>query len=68
MLVEAQNEAQARELGQAALEKQHAERRRRIDRDVPVNILIVQLATRDEIEFCKRGEEMLAHEAAMKLD
>jgi hypothetical protein len=68
VLVEAENEGQARELGQVALEEQHAELRRGLNRDVPVNILVVRPATTDEIEFSQWGEEMLAQERAGKLD
>lgn len=58
----ADNEAQARELGHAALEELHAVLRRRLDRNVPVNILVVRPATTDEIEFCRWGDEALARE------
>jgi hypothetical protein len=67
-LVEAENEAQARELGRVALDEQHAELRRRLGRDVPVDILVVRPATTDEVEFCRWGEEALAQERAEKLD
>ncbi len=60
VLVEAENEGQALELGRVALEEQRVELRRRLDRDVPVNILVVRPATTDEIEFCRWGEELLA--------
>jgi hypothetical protein len=29
---------------------------------MPVNILVVRLATTDEVEFCRRNEETLARE------
>ena len=63
VLVESENEEQARELGRAALEKLHAEVGRRIGMEMPVNILVVRPATTDEIEFCRWGEEMLARES-----
>jgi hypothetical protein len=66
VLVEAENEAQARELGQVALEKLYAEAGRQIGKNVPVNILVVRPAITDEIEFCRWGEEMLARERALK--
>jgi hypothetical protein len=66
VLVEAEDEAQARELGQAALLEQHAELRRRLGRDVRVNNLDVRPATSDEIEFCRWREAMLAQERATK--
>ena len=45
-----------------ALEEQHAELRRHLDQDVPVNILVVRPATTDEIEFSRWNEETLARE------
>ncbi len=68
VLVEAENETQARELGRLGLENLHAEVGRRIGKDLPEDILFVRPATTDEIEFCRWGEEMLARERAMKLD
>ncbi len=68
VLVEADSEAQARELGRAALVTLYAELRRQLHRDVPVSILVVRPATTDEIEFCRWGEEMLAQERSTKLD
>ena len=41
VLVEAENEEQARELGRVALEKLHADVGRRIGMDMPVEILVV---------------------------
>ncbi len=63
VLVEAENEVQARELGRVALEELHAEVGRRLGKDLPVNILVVRPATTDEIEFCRWGEEMLARDS-----
>jgi hypothetical protein len=68
VLVEAENEGQARELGRLGLEKLHADAGRRLGRHIPVNILVVRPVTTDEIEFCRWSEEMLAQERAMKLD
>ena len=66
VLVEAENEDRARELGRVALEKLHADAGRRIGKDLPVDILVVRPATTDEIKFCRWGEEMLAQERARK--
>jgi hypothetical protein len=66
VLVEAENEGQARALGRVALEKLHAEVGRRLGKRLPVNILVVRPATTDEIEFCRWGEEMIAQEQARK--
>jgi hypothetical protein len=63
VLVEAENEGQALELGRIGLEKLHAEVGRRLGKDLPVNIFVVRPATTDEIEFCRWGEEMLARES-----
>jgi hypothetical protein len=68
VLVEAENEGQAIELGRAALERLHAAAGQRNGKDLPVNIIVVRTATTDEIEFCRWGEEMLARERAMMLD
>jgi hypothetical protein len=66
VLVEAENEGRDRELGRVGLEKLHAEVGRRLGNDLPVNNLVMRPATTDEIEFCRRGEEMLAQERASK--
>jgi hypothetical protein len=68
VLVEAENQGQARELGRVGLEKLHADAGRQIGMEMPINIHVVRPATTDEIEFCRWGEEMLAQERAMKLD
>ena len=62
VLVEGENEGQARELGRVGLEKLHAEVGCRLGKDIPVEILVVRPATTDEIEFRRWGEEMLARE------
>jgi hypothetical protein len=64
VLVEAENEAQARELGRVALETLHSETGRLLGKDLPVNILVVRPATTDEVEFYRWGEEVLAQECA----
>ena len=65
VLVEAENEVQARDLGHAALHDLYADVRSRLGRDVPINILTVRPATGDEIELRRWHQEALAREAAM---
>jgi hypothetical protein len=67
VLVEAENEKQARELGRVELEKLHADAGRQIGMELPVNILVVRPATTDEIEFSRWGEEMLGRERATEI-
>lgn len=62
VLVEAENERQARELGRVGLEKRYAEVGRHLGKDIPVNILVVRAATTDESEFCRWNEESFARE------
>jgi hypothetical protein len=62
VLVEAENEVQARERGKPALEKLYAELRERQGTEMPVEIRTVRPATTDEIEFCRWNEETLARE------
>ena len=64
VLVDAENEDHARELGRAALHDLYADVRARLGRDVPINILTVRPATGDEIEFDRSHQEMLARETA----
>ena len=61
VLVEAENEAQARERGAAELEKLYAELRERHP-NLQLEIRTVRPATTDEIEFCRWNEETLARE------
>jgi hypothetical protein len=61
VLVEAENEVQARERGQTALEVLYAELRQRHP-NMQVEIRTVRPATDDEIEFCRWNEETLARE------
>ena len=51
VLVEAEDETQARELGHAALYDLYADLRKQYGREVPVEIRTVREATRDEIEL-----------------
>lgn len=62
VLVEAENEAQARERGKPALEELYAELRQRHPA-IKLEIRTVRPATIDEIEFCRWNEETLAREA-----
>jgi hypothetical protein len=62
VLVEAENESQARERGKAALEELYAELRQRHPA-IQLEIRTVRPATIDEIEFCRWNEETLAREA-----
>jgi len=64
VLVDAENETQARELGHAALHELYADLRDKLDREVPINILTVHPATDDEVEVMKWHHEKLAREAA----
>ena len=50
VLVDAENETQARELGQPALHELYADIRERLGREVPINILTVREATTEEID------------------
>lgn len=66
VLVDAENETQARELGNAALHELYADLRERLGKEVPINILTVRPATSDEMDMMKWHREMLAREAALK--
>ena len=61
VLVEAENEAQARERGAAELEKLYVELREQHP-NLQLEIRTVRPATVDEIEFCRWNEETLARE------
>ncbi len=60
VLVDAEDETQARELGQPALHELYTDVRERLGRDVPINILTVREATTGEIELMKWHNEMVA--------
>jgi hypothetical protein len=62
VLVDAENETQARELGHAALTELHADLRERLGKGVPINITTIRPATSDEIDMMKWHREMLARE------
>jgi hypothetical protein len=61
VLIEAENEEQARERGKPAIEELYAELRLRHP-NMQVDIRTVRPATTDEIEFCRWNEETLARE------
>ena len=54
VLVDAKDEADARELGRLALVE--------LNPSMPFNIRIIRPATADEIEFCRWHAEMVANE------
>lgn len=56
VLVVAENETQAREMGHVAL--------RELDAHLPPNIVTVRLATSDESDLLRWHQDMLAREAA----
>jgi hypothetical protein len=62
VLVEAENEKAARELGMPKLFELYAHLRTKLGRDVPINICTVRPATDDEIELQRFHDEMVARE------
>ena len=62
VVVDAENEVQARERGAAALRELYADLRARYGREVPIEIRVVRPATTDEIEMVRFHERMLANE------
>jgi len=62
VLVEADDETQAREIGCGALHDLYADLRERLGKDVPIEIRTVREATEDEIELWTWHHEMLAKE------
>lgn len=60
VLVEAADEAEARRLGQPALQELHADVSARLGRDLPVEIHVVRAPTSDEIELWEWHRELLA--------
>jgi len=63
VLVDADDETQARELGRAALRDLYADLRERLGREVPIEIRTVRKATEDEIELWTWHHNMLKAEA-----
>jgi len=62
VVIDAENESQARERGAAALRELYADLRARYGREVPIEIRVVRPATTDEIEMVRFHERMLANE------
>ncbi len=62
VLVDAENEVLARELGRSALHKLYAEDPERIGTEVPITIRTIRPATSDEIDFEKWNREVRARE------
>jgi hypothetical protein len=60
VLVDAENEAQARERGQAALHDLYADLRQRLGREIPIEIRTVRPATEDEIKLQRWHDEAVA--------
>jgi hypothetical protein len=63
VVVNAENETEARELGQVALHALYADLREGLGREVPIEINTVRPATTDEIDMTKWHDEMVASEA-----
>jgi hypothetical protein len=63
VLVEAENELDARGRGQAALHDLYHDLRERLGKEVPINIKIVRLATEDEIKLGRWHEQKVAQES-----
>ena len=66
VLVEAENESRARELGHAGLRELHADTRARLGTEVPIEIRTVRPATSDEVDRQRWHHKMLAREAALQ--
>ena len=62
VLVDADSDCSARELGHAALHDLYADLRERLGREVPINILTVRPATDDEIELWRWHHEAVSRE------
>ena len=62
VVVEAKNEAQARERGAAALHELYADLRAKLGREVPIKIRTVRPATSDEIDMVRTHERLVANE------
>jgi len=66
VLVDAENETHARELGHVALHELYADLRAKWGKEVPIEIRTIRHATSDEIDMMKWHHEMLAREATNK--
>ena len=60
VLVEAENEVEARRKGEPALHSLYADLREKLGHDVPIEIRTVRPATKDEIELWQWHHEMVA--------
>lgn len=67
VLVEAENETDARERGHAALHELYADLRERLGKEVPINILTFRAATDDEIKLWRWHQELTANETERTL-
>ena len=63
VLVEADDETTAREVGHAALHSLYADVRERLGKEVPIEIRTIREATREEIELWNWHHQMLAAES-----
>jgi len=68
VLVDAANEDEARAIGQVALHNLYADLRERLGKEVPINIRTVRPATEEEIDLQRFHDEMVAREAATRID
>ena len=66
VLVDADNEDAAGELGAPKLHELYADLRAKLGRDVPINICTVRPATEDEIELQRFHDEMVARERELE--
>lgn len=62
VLVDANDETHARELGQVALHELYADLRAKLGRDMPINIQTIRPASEDEIQLWRWHHEMVARE------
>jgi len=62
VLVDAEDETQARELGRLALHDLYADLRERLGKEVPIEIRTIREATEDEIELGNWHHDMLKTE------
>jgi hypothetical protein len=62
VLVDAEHEAAARELGHTALHELYADLRQRWGKEVPIEIRTIRPATTDEIDLWNWHQQMLAKE------
>ena len=63
VLVDAEDESEARRLGQPALHALYSDVRERLGRDVPIEIRTIREATQDEIDLWNWHHKMLAAES-----